>query len=60
MFFSGNARLISPLVYFIFHHMNQVLELLMWMKEVLANTGWVQVQEKLEKFDEGGLIEKLD
>ena len=54
------CRLISPLVYFIFHHVNRVLELPIRMKEVLANTGWAQIRENLEKFDEGGLNEKLD
>ena len=39
MFFGGDARLISPLVYFIFHHVNRVLELPMRMKEILGNTG---------------------
>ena len=60
MFFGGDARLISPLVYFIFHHVNQVLELPMRMKEVLANTGWTQIRENLEKFDNDALNEKLD
>ena len=60
MFFGGDARLISPLVYFIFHHVNRVLELPMRMKEVLANTGWAQVRENLEKFDNGALNEKLN
>ena len=32
----------------------------MLMKEVLANTGWAQVRENLEKFDQGRLSEKLD
>ena len=59
LFFGGDARLISPLVYFIFHHVNRVLELPIRMKEVLANTGWAQIQEQLEKSDEGGLDEKL-
>ena len=43
MFFGGDARLISLLVYFIIHHVNRVLELPMRLKEVLANTGWAQV-----------------
>ena len=59
MFFGGDARLISPLVYFIIHHVNRVLELPVRMKEVLANTGWAQIRENLEKFDDGGLNEKL-
>ena len=49
MFFGGNACLISPLVYFIIHHVNWVLELPMRMKEVLTNTGWAKVREKLRK-----------
>ena len=59
MFFGGDACLISPLVYFIFHHVNRVLELPMRMKEILGNTGWVQIREDLEKFDNGKLNEKL-
>ena len=59
MFFGGDARLISPLVYFIFHHVNRVLELPMRMKEILGNTGWAQIREDLEKFDDGKLNEKL-
>ena len=58
LFFGGDAHLISPLVYFIFHHVNRVLELPIRMKEVLANTGWAQIREQLEKSDEGGLEEK--
>ena len=58
MLFGGKARLISPLVYFIHHHMNRVLELPIRMKEVLANTGWSHIRDHLEKFNSGALAEK--
>ena len=60
MFYGGDARLVSPLVYFIFHHMNRVLELPMRMREVLGNTGWARVREHMEKFDDNNLAEKLE
>ena len=60
LLFSGDARLISPLVFFIFHHINRVLELPIRMREILANTGWAVVWENMEKLNEGMLIEKLE
>ena len=60
MFYGGDARLVSPLVYFIFHHINRVLELPMRMKEVLGNTGWARVREHMETFDDNTLAELLD
>ena len=60
LLFSSNACLISPLVYFIFHHVNWVLELPIRMREILANTGWAVVWENMEKLDKGMLIEKLE
>ena len=59
LFFGGDARLISPLVYFIFHHVNRVLEMPIRIKEVLANTRWAEIREQLENSDEGKLQEKL-
>ena len=60
LLFGGDARLVSPLVLFIFHHINWVLELPIRMKEILANTGWAVVWENMEKLDEGRLNEKLE
>ena len=59
LFFSGNARLVSPLVYFILHHVNRVLEMPVRLREILANTGWADMRELLENTDEGKLQEKL-
>ena len=59
LFFGGDARLVSPLVYFIIHHVNRVLEMPVCLREILANTGWADMRELLENMDEGKLQEKL-
>ena len=59
LFFGGDARLVSPLVYFIFHRVNRVLEMPIQLREILANTGWADMRELLENTDEGKLQEKL-
>ena len=59
LFFGGDARLVSPLVYFILHHVNRVLEMPIRLREILANTRWADMRELLENTDEGKLQEKL-
>ena len=40
LFYGGDARVMSPLIYFICHHVNKVLELLVRLRHVLENSGW--------------------
>ena len=47
-------------MFFIFHHVNRVLELPAHLKVILANMGWAQERESLDRLDPGRLAEKLD
>ena len=40
LFYGGDAQVVSPLVYFICHHVNKVLELPVRLWHVLENSGW--------------------
>ena len=50
----------SPLVYFICHHVNKVLELLVRLGHVLENSGWQRERDHLEEHDVGTLVNGLE
>ena len=60
LFYGGNARVVSPLVYFICHHVNKVLELPVCLRHVLENSGWQRERDHLEEHDVGTLIDGLE
>ena len=60
LFYGGDARVVSPLVYFICHHVNKVLELPVRLRHVLENLGWLQERDHLEEHDVGTLVDGLE
>ena len=60
LFYGGNTQVMSPLVYFICHHVNKVLELLVCLRHVLENSGWQQERDHLEEHDVGTLVDGLE
>ena len=50
----------SPLVYFICHHVNKVLELPVRLQYVLKNSGWQWERDHLEEHDVGTLVDGLE
>ena len=50
----------SPLVYFICHHVNKVLELPVRLRHVLENSGWQREWDHLEEHDVGTLVDGLE
>ena len=60
LFYGGDARVVSPLVYFICHHVNKVLELPVRLWHVLENSGWQQERDYLEEHDVGTLVNGLE
>ena len=60
LFYGSDARVVSPLVYFICHHVNKVLELPVCLRHVLENSGWQQGRDHLEEHDVGTLIDSLE
>ena len=57
LFYGGDTRVVSPLVYFICHHVNKVLELPVRLLHVLENSGWQREQDHLEEHDVGTLVD---
>ena len=60
LFYGGNTRVMSPLVYFICHHVNKVLELPVRLRHVLENSGWQRERDHLEEHDVGTLVDSLE
>ena len=60
LFYGGDARVVSPLVYFICHHVNKVLELPVRFRHVLENLGWQRERDYLEEHDVETLIDGLE
>ena len=60
LFYGGDARVMSPLVYFICHHVNKVLELPVHLRHVLENSGWQREWDYLEEHDVGTLVNGLE
>ena len=60
IFYGGNARVVSPLIYFICHHVNKVLELPVRLRHVLENSGWQREWDYLEEHDVGTLVDGLE
>ena len=60
LFYGGDTRVVSPLVYFICHHVNKVLELPVRLWHVLENSGWQQEWDHLEEHDVGTLVDGLE
>ena len=60
LFYGGDARVVSPLVYFICHHVNKVLELPVRLRHVLENLGWQRERDYLEEHDVGTLVDGLE
>ena len=50
----------SPLIYFICHHVNKVLELPVCLRHVLENSGWQRERDYLEEHDVGTLVDGLE
>ena len=50
----------SPLVYFICHLVNKVLELPVRLRHVLENSGWQREWDHLEEHDVGTLVNGLE
>ena len=50
----------SPLVYFICHHVNKVLELPVCLRHMLENSGWQREQDHLEEHDVRTLVNGLE
>ena len=50
----------SPLVYFICHHVNKVLELPAHLRHVLENSRWQRERDHLEEHDVGTLVDGLE
>ena len=47
-------------MYFIYHHVNKVLELSVRLRRVLENSGWQREWDHLEEHDVGTLVDSLD
>ena len=60
LFYGSDARVVSPLVYFICHHVNKVLELPVRLRHMLENSGWQRKRDYLEEHDVGTLIDGLE
>ena len=60
LFYGNDARVVSPLVYFICHHVNKVLELPVRLRHVLKNSGWQRERDYLEEHGVGTLIDGLE
>ena len=60
LFYGCNARVVSPLVYFICHHVNKVLELPVRLRHMLENSGWQREWDYLEEHDVGTLVDSLE
>ena len=60
LFYGGDTRVVSPLVYFICHHVNKVLELPVRLRHVLENSGWQREWDYLEEHDVGTLVDGLE
>ena len=60
LFYGGDAQVVSPLVYFICHHVNKVLELPVRLRHVLKNLGWQRERDYLEEHDVGTLVDGLE
>ena len=60
LFYGGNTRVMSPFVYFICHHVNKVLELPVYLRHVLENSGWQREWDHLEEHDVGTLVDGLE
>ena len=60
LFYGGDARVVSPLIYFICHHVNKVLELPVRLRHVLENSGWQRERDYLEEHDVGTLVDGLE
>ena len=60
LFYGGDARVVSPLVYFICHHVNKVLELPVCLRHMLENSGWQRERDHLEEHDVGTLVDGLE
>ena len=60
LFYGSDARVVSPLVYFICHHVNKVLELPVRLRHVLENSGWQRERDYLEEHDVGTLVDGLE
>ena len=60
LFYGGDARVVSPLVYFICHHVNKVLELPVPLRHVLENLGWQRERDHLEEHDVRTLVNGLE
>ena len=60
LFYGGDARVMSPLVYFICHHVNKVLELPVRLRHVLENLGWQRERDHLEEHDVRTLVDGLE
>ena len=60
LFYGGDARVVSPLIYFICHHVNKVLELPVHLRHVLENLGWQRERNYLEEHDVGTLVDGLE
>ena len=60
LFYGGDARVMSPLIYFICHHVNKVLELPVHLRHMLENSGWHQERDHLEEHDVGTLVNSLE
>ena len=58
--YGGDARVMSPLIYFICHHVNKVLELPVRLQHALENSGWQQERDYLEEHDVGTLVDGLE
>ena len=60
LFYGGDARVMSPLVHFICHHVNKVLELPVHLWHVLENSGWQREWDHLEEHDVRTLVDGLE
>ena len=60
LFYGGDTRVMSPLIYFICHHVNKVLELPVRLRHVLMNSGWQRERDHLEEHDVGTLVNSLE
>ena len=60
LFYGGDTRVVSPLVYFICHHVNKVLELPVYLRHMLENSGWQRERDHLEEHDVGTLVDDLE
>ena len=60
LFYGGDAQVVSPLVYFICHHVNKVLELPVRLRHMLEHSGWPREWDYLEEHDVGTLVDGLE